>query len=479
MASLDRTIDHPVYIIAPEKFIIWLEEYNNIQDVGLNRFIKVVPSYLLFRKFVDAYANYNEMLEYLNMSNIETVSVMHVRGACALVFDYKDCSLENSTTAKPIRLAYSGDCRPNREFIRAGMNADVLIHESTFESELEYEAVKKFHCTINEACTVGRCMRVKFLLLTHFSQRYPKVPLFPVFKSSDYNSNLLHSHIFDVLPTSPFAHYSSSSRCDFNRFSDNTEISTASSATSVTTSTTVSPSNSVSVLVPPTTNSQTVSIKVIQSDEKSPNEESKPKLLEPPKLKLPEQSKPKSRPHSPSISSQLQPLMFIPTEAGLSPFQLIPSAKETIAEIEKMMEDMPEDPNYQMKIGMAVDHFHLRVGYDEPCMEWITEAMRILIPDDEEDDDDDDDDDETTTEKRLEKLNRIRNKENYNKTNKGTAKRMEAKKEKYLTIKINDRNLSDSSKSIEITSAESESDTQNHDPPTPVDDLVQNKRIRF
>jgi len=322
-------------------------------------------------------------------------------------------------------------------------------------------------------------MRVKFLLLTHFSQRYPKVPLFPVFKSSDYNSNLLHSHIFDVLPTSPFAHYSSSSRCDFNRFSDNTEISTASSATSVTTSTTVSPSNSVSVLVPPTTNSQTVSIKVIQSDEKSPNEESKPKLLEPPKLKLPEQSKPKSRPHSPSISSQLQPLMFIPTEAGLSPFQLIPSAKETIAEIEKMMEDMPEDPNYQMKIGMAVDHFHLRVGYDEPCMEWITEAMRILIPDDEEDDDDDDDDDETTTEKRLEKLNRIRNKENYNKTNKGTAKRMEAKKEKYLTIKINDRNLSDSSKSIEITSAESESDTQNHDPPTPVDDLVQNKRIRF
>jgi len=96
------------------------------------------------------------MLDYLNMSNIETVPVMHVRGACAIVFDYKDCSLENVTTPKPIRMAYSGDCRPNREFIRAGMNADILIHESTFESELDFEAVKKFHCTINEACTVGR-----------------------------------------------------------------------------------------------------------------------------------------------------------------------------------------------------------------------------------------------------------------------------------------------------------------------------------
>jgi len=102
------------------------------------------------------------------MSNIETIPVMHVRGACAIVFDFKDCSLEHVSSSsssssskhnakpKPIRIAYSGDCRPNREFIRAGMGADVLIHESTFESELDYEAVKKFHCTINEACIVGR-----------------------------------------------------------------------------------------------------------------------------------------------------------------------------------------------------------------------------------------------------------------------------------------------------------------------------------
>ncbi|OUM56922.1 hypothetical protein PIROE2DRAFT_18262 [Piromyces sp. E2] len=315
-------------------------------------------------------------------------------------------------------------------------------------------------------------MRVKFLLLTHFSQRYPKVPLFPVFKSSDYNSNLLYSHIFDVLPSMPYNHYGGS-RGDFNRFSDNTEISTVSSATTPSTNVSLSPSNSVSVLTP-ASNSQCASINGLQKEGSQKEEEPKPKLLEPPKIK--------TRSHPSSIMSQLQPLMFIPTEVGLSPQQVIPSAKETIAEIEKMMEDMPEDPNYQMKIGMAVDHFHLRVGYDEPCMEWITEAMRILIPDDEEDDDEDDEDEETSgssEKKRIEKLNRIRNKENYNKTNKGNAKRNEAKKEKYLSVKINDKSLSDSSKSIEITSAESESDTQNHERPTPVDDPIFTKRIKF
>lgn len=308
-------------------------------------------------------------------------------------------------------------------------------------------------------------MRVKFLLLTHFSQRYPKVPLFPVFKSSDYNSNLLYSHIFDVLPSTPYSHYSNY-RSDFNRFSDNTEVSNVSStATTPSTTASLSPSNSVAVLNP-ISNAQSSSVNDVQK------EEQKPKLLEPPKI-----TTTKSRSNPPSVMSQLQPLFFIPTEVGLSPLQIIPSAKETIAEIEKMMEDMPEDPNYQMKIGMAVDHFHLRVGYDEPCMEWITEAMRILIPDDEEDDDDDEDDEETSgssEKKRIEKLNRIRNKENYNKTNKGNSKRNEAKREKYFSIKINDKSLSDSSKSIG-----SESDTQNHERPTPVDGPVNNKRIKF
>jgi len=55
MASLNRTSENPLYIIAPEKFNIWLEEYSVIQEIGLHSFIKVVPCYLLFNKFTDKY----------------------------------------------------------------------------------------------------------------------------------------------------------------------------------------------------------------------------------------------------------------------------------------------------------------------------------------------------------------------------------------------------------------------------------------
>jgi len=55
MASLNRTSENPLYIIAPEKFNIWLEEYSVIQEIGLHSFIKVVPCYLLFNKFTNKY----------------------------------------------------------------------------------------------------------------------------------------------------------------------------------------------------------------------------------------------------------------------------------------------------------------------------------------------------------------------------------------------------------------------------------------
>ena len=38
------------------------------------------------------------------------------------------------------------------------------------------EAIKKNHSTINEAIKVCNAMEAEKLILTHFSQRYPKVP---------------------------------------------------------------------------------------------------------------------------------------------------------------------------------------------------------------------------------------------------------------------------------------------------------------
>lgn len=58
------------------------------------------------------------------------------------------------------------------------MNSDVLIHEATMEDELASEAIVKMHSTTSQAIDVGKKMKAKYVLLTHFSQRYAKLPRF-------------------------------------------------------------------------------------------------------------------------------------------------------------------------------------------------------------------------------------------------------------------------------------------------------------
>lgn len=72
-------------------------------------------------------------------------------------------------------LAYSGDTRPSDNLVSAGRNVDVLIHEATFEETEPEMAHMKGHSTVAQAIDVAQRMGAKRLLLTHFSQRYPKL----------------------------------------------------------------------------------------------------------------------------------------------------------------------------------------------------------------------------------------------------------------------------------------------------------------
>ena len=81
------------------------------------------------------------------------------------------------------RVAYSGDCRPSNRFADVAFGADLLIHEATFEIGMEEDAVMKRHSTVGEAIDVASKMNAKSLVLTHFSQRYPKIP--PLKESND------------------------------------------------------------------------------------------------------------------------------------------------------------------------------------------------------------------------------------------------------------------------------------------------------
>ena len=50
------------------------------------------------------------------------------------------------------------------------------MHEATFDDDLRSEAVAKKHSTTSEAIGIGAAMGARRVILTHFSQRYQKIP---------------------------------------------------------------------------------------------------------------------------------------------------------------------------------------------------------------------------------------------------------------------------------------------------------------
>ena len=81
----------------------------------------------------------------------------------------------------PWGLVYSGDTRPCEAVVRLGRalspHGRVLVHEATFDGAegMQAEAVARRHSTVAEALEVGRRMGAWRVVLTHFSQRYPKL----------------------------------------------------------------------------------------------------------------------------------------------------------------------------------------------------------------------------------------------------------------------------------------------------------------
>jgi ribonuclease Z len=70
------------------------------------------------------------------------------------------------------RIAYATDTRPCNGIIRLGKDADVLILESTYKSDLADKAKEYKHLTAKEAASLANEARAKRLFLLHFSPRY-------------------------------------------------------------------------------------------------------------------------------------------------------------------------------------------------------------------------------------------------------------------------------------------------------------------
>jgi len=108
------------------------------------------------------------VLDRLDLTKLECVPVLHCPHAYGLVFEHK----------KGWKIAISGDTRPCPKLIEAAQGATLLVHEATFEDSLLDEAIAKRHSITREAVESGVACGAYRVLLTHFSQRYPKIPVF-------------------------------------------------------------------------------------------------------------------------------------------------------------------------------------------------------------------------------------------------------------------------------------------------------------
>ncbi|KAI2626441.1 hypothetical protein GGR54DRAFT_590979 [Hypoxylon sp. NC1633] len=155
-------------VASHSHMIDWLEEYADIEEYGFKRLVTVAFTTASYgSKVLDPRIFTEEETDLLGLKQIDACFVHHCFGALATVF----------TFPSGLKIAYSGDCRPSDDFVQIGKGATLLIHESTFDDELQGDAIAKKHSTMSEAIDIGRRMGARRIVLTHFSQRYQKVPV--------------------------------------------------------------------------------------------------------------------------------------------------------------------------------------------------------------------------------------------------------------------------------------------------------------
>ncbi|KAI0458571.1 hypothetical protein F5B21DRAFT_460167 [Xylaria acuta] len=148
--------------------IDWLQEYADVESFGFERLVHThFNTYNSKTRLSEPRIFSAEETKKFGLEKIEAAWVNHCFGALATAF----------TFPSGLKIAYSGDCRPSDAFVQIGQGATVLIHESTFDDELQGDAIAKKHSTMSEAIDVGRRMGARRIILTHFSQRYQKIPI--------------------------------------------------------------------------------------------------------------------------------------------------------------------------------------------------------------------------------------------------------------------------------------------------------------
>jgi ribonuclease Z len=157
------TRSNRLMVASDRGMLDWLAEYSDVEDYGYSRLhLVAMNGFNSSQKMLD-----KSDTETYGLSSIIACPVNHCKGALAVVLTFPN----------NFKVAYSGDCLPSNEFARIGEGATLLIHEATLDDELAGDALAKKHSTTSGALRIGKLMGARRILLTHFSQRYQKIPV--------------------------------------------------------------------------------------------------------------------------------------------------------------------------------------------------------------------------------------------------------------------------------------------------------------
>ncbi|XP_044497252.1 tRNAse Z TRZ4, mitochondrial-like isoform X2 [Mangifera indica] len=116
-----------------------------------------------------------EVLSKAGLETLVSVPVVHCQEAFGIVLKAAERINKVGKMIPGWKIVYSGDTRPCNTLTEASRGATILIHEATFEVGMVMDAVAKRHSTTDEAIEVGS--GAYRTVLTHLSQRYPKIPV--------------------------------------------------------------------------------------------------------------------------------------------------------------------------------------------------------------------------------------------------------------------------------------------------------------
>ncbi|MBC1569362.1 ribonuclease Z [Listeria sp. FSL L7-1425] len=155
----------PGLIFEDKMFSITVDELDHgLRSFGYRIIEKDKPGALDAKKLIAAGVEAGPIFQKLK--NGETVTLADGR-----VIDGKDY-IDEPQKGKIISIF--GDTKATDSELGLALNADVLVHEATFEGDKEKLAGEYMHSTTLQAASLAKNANVKKLILTHISSRYDR-----------------------------------------------------------------------------------------------------------------------------------------------------------------------------------------------------------------------------------------------------------------------------------------------------------------